>query len=175
MRLCRDGVEDAYGVIYERHRARVLRFATGITRDEDAAQDVVQQAFAYIFRKVEEYEPRARFTTYLFRVARNMALDVVRRQVRRGGSVSLEAVLEPAGNAPGPGAAVERREDLARVFSALEALDEPHRSVVELRVLEGLPVGQVAETLGVPEGTVKSRLHNALEKLRRALGVEVVS
>jgi RNA polymerase sigma-70 factor (ECF subfamily) len=147
-----------------------LRLGAGRTEAEDLTQDV----FLRLFRHAASYQAQDRFTAFAFRTARNAWIDHGRRRAVRpspaAGGESDEREPGPADRAPGPAEALERGEEARRVSAALAGLAEPHRLVFELGVLQGLAYAEIAAALAIPVGTVKSRMHHAVRKLRAALG-----
>jgi RNA polymerase sigma-70 factor (ECF subfamily) len=148
------------------------------------AEDLVQETFLKLFRTVQTYQPSGRFAAYAFRVARNAWIDQKRRRAsapgagaegRAGAAAAAEeediplAWAEAREGEAGPLERAERAEEAGRIRSAVQELNEGHRRVFELAVVEGLPYGEIAALLGIPEGTVKSRMHHALRKLRGRL------
>lgn len=149
----RGGDAAALDVLYRRHRDWIARMARRITGSDADALDVLQETFLYLLRKAPEIELRARLTTLLWPVVRNLAL--ARRRQR---AVTSEPAEEPTVDDPLP--------DDGVLLHALGALPEPQRRVVLLRFVDGLAMADIAAALQVPLGTVKSRLHQALASLR---------
>jgi len=169
IRRCQAGEEAAFTALYERHRTAVMRFAHRYVRDRDLAADVLQETFAYFFRKIPTWRFEARVTTLLFQVARNLSLNLKdRRRVRA--AASLDDVAEvPDGAEP---ARAAEKADLARhAREALDTLPDIYREAVTLRILEGLGYEEIGRILDCPAGTVKSRVHNGLELLRKCPGL----
>jgi len=138
------------------------------------AEDLVQDLFLKLFRHAETYEPQGRFRAFAFRVARNAWIDGTRREAGRRESPEGEAAVldhEPqdSGAAEHPADAFAAREEAERARAALSSLSESHRMVFELGALQELPYSEIAATLGIPEGTVKSRMFHAVRRLREAL------
>lgn len=155
------GEADAFTRLYERYRDRVYRWALDELWDRDDAADALQEVFVYLHRLAPRYEARGRLGALLFRVTRNVARSILRkrrttRKIRDGWS-------------PLPGPAEELPVD-ERIQRAVDGLPEILRDVVRLRARDGLSLEEIAEALEVPLGTVKSRLHAALQKLRASLG-----
>lgn len=170
MALCRDGQEQAFTALYERHRQRIINHAQRLLQDPEEAQDVLQETFRYLFSKLDEYRPTAKFTTYCYTIVRHQCLNIIEKRRRRQTHTMGDTPFDPAAPDPAPPERAEQQELAGRLRLALARLSPAHREVVALRLLEGLSVEDVARVCECPEGTVKSRLHHALEKLRAALG-----
>lgn len=174
VRAFQGGDRRAFDDLVHRHSARVFRLVRRMTGREDAAEEVTQEVFVSVYRALPRYEARARFTTWLTSVSLNHARTWGRRQSRdesrrvRGSEEHDPLEAAPAAG-EGPDRLAERRERLSAVHDALARLDPDDREIVVLRDLEGYGYGQIGESLGVPPGTVKSRLHRARLALRRIL------
>ena len=160
--------EAAFALLVSRHQKSLLNFfiRSGVQYD---SEDLVQQTFLRLYRYRQRYVASAKFTTFLFLLARQVWIDELRRRQRRqrlAESLAAEPYEEFAAPAA-PSAGVEGDLDLAR---ALATLSEGLRQVIELAVYQDLPYTEVAEILKIPVGTVKSRMFNALAKLREMLG-----
>lgn len=164
MARCRRGDAAAFTLLYERHRDRAMRHATGMLGEADAAGDVVQEAFLYVFRKAPEWEPRAKFTTLLYKVVSSLSVTAIRKRKKHAASeVNEETAADPG---RGPEAHASGTELAGRVREALAEMPEVYREAVALRFFEDLPYEDIADMLDVPVGTVKSRIHNGLELLK---------
>lgn|GEM_PF-117476 len=184
------GDKEAYRVLVERYQNRLLTAITEILKSREDAEDVVQESFVKAFLSLRNFKQESSFYTWLYRITYNMAIDVRRKAVRRGGThveyreggsvnkVSAEAgagsVLAsvPADhlqNVEGPHAALLRKETGHRLRQVLAELSEEHRAVIMLREVDGLNYDEIAQAVGVPRGTVMSRLHYARKALQRAL------
>lgn len=160
----------AYSTLVERHHERVLNTAYGMTGDAEMSRDIAQDVFMRILRHAAMYTPRAKFTTFLYTVVRNIVIETGRKTARRR-EVALEGVSGL--QAPDPEAAdriVEQRELRRRLAGALSELPDELRDAFVLSEIEGLRYRDIAEICGCPEGTVASRKHSAIEKLRKSLG-----
>ena len=130
----------------------------GVSYDE--GEDLVQETYLRLWKYRREYRPSAKLLTFLFILARQVRIDALRRQTRRAGREERWGREQPMTAPPAtPGV----RED---VRWALAKLSEPLRDVVELGVFQDLPYAEVGAILGIPVGTVKSRMSNALKKLK---------
>lgn len=157
--------------------ATFLGFFRRLGAPPGEAEDLVQEVFLKLFQHADSYRPTGRFEAFAFRVARNAWIDRRRRQAAAPapaeGLAGAEADgPEPVDAAEGPGVALERREEAARLRAALAQLPEHHRLVFELGVFQERPYAEIAEVLGIPVGTVKSRMFHAVRRLRELLGVK---
>jgi RNA polymerase sigma-70 factor (ECF subfamily) len=154
--------------IVRTHSARVYRLAYRLTGNPHDAEDLTQEVFVRVFRSLSQYTPGT-FEGWLHRITTNLFLDQVRRKAR----VRFEALPEDAdrvkGNEPEPSQVLDDRMFDADVQSALDALPAEFRAAVVLCDIEGLSYEEIAATLGVKLGTVRSRIHRGRAQLRRAL------
>ena len=164
MRRVARGDAAAFTALVERHHVALWRLFRRLGLDAHAAEDCVQDTFVRLLRSAPSYRATAPFRAFLRRLARNALVDWTRR--RKEGSVSLRDPSDPA-LLERPAREAESPMD---VRAAVERLSWKLRDVVHLSVFEGLSHAEVAERLEIPEGTVKSRLHHALRRLREALG-----
>lgn len=139
------------------------------------AEDLVQDLFLKMFRHADSYQPSGKFQAYAFRIARNAWIDHRRRSASRplaaGGVAEDEdaPALGVEASEPSPPALAERGEEARRILDALATLSEGQRMVFELGVVQELAYAEIAGVLGIPEGTVKSRMFHAVRNLREAL------
>lgn len=166
----RTGDVASFEHLMRRHNSRVYRTVRAVLRDDGEAEDVMQDAFVRAYEHLNEFEGRARFSTWLTRIALHEALARVRRRKRL---VPLEAHEEESVMATGPEVGPEQRLSDVEMRSVLEAavakLPEDFRTVFVLRAVEGMSGVETAECLGISEETVKTRLHRARGRLRRVL------
>lgn len=172
----REGDADAYGKLVELHQDRVFATILRHVRDEHKARDLAQETFIQAYRAIHTYEDRAKFSTWLYRIALNLVTSQHRSDValKRGGgnakaSLDAEGMPEPDATVRGPDENVAANEIGVIVREAIETLEDEYKSVVILRDLQGLSYEEVAEVLGLAPGTVRSRLHRGREKLREKL------
>jgi len=175
----RDGDVRAFELLVTRHRKALFNFILRFVRDTAQAEDVTQETFLRLVKGADAYERQAKFTTWLYTIARNLCVDAARRGKHRK-AASLDA---PIGDEDGSaslldlvadgGAAVDRqapsRELAVRQRQANEAVPHQQREIFLLRVVADLQFNEIANVIGCPENTVKSRMRYALEKLREAL------
>jgi RNA polymerase sigma-70 factor, ECF subfamily len=154
----------AFEALVRRHRTPVFSFLLRLTGDSGRAEDLCQDAFLKVVRAAEGWEERARFRTWLFAIARNLAVDESRRMAFR----RAESLDDPS-DGPAPDRAADAALLRPKLEAALAALPPEQREVFLLREHAGLRFAEIAEVTGTPENTVKSRMRYALEGLRVAL------
>jgi len=165
----RDGDIDALGKLYERYKRKVYRTATAITHDERMAEDILQEVFLRVNRYADSFDQAQPFEPWLYRITVNLSYSWTNR-AKRWVNLFQDAIERlTAPSRKDPERVAEDREQLEILKRAIDGLPDSHRVVVILYYLEGLAVSKVAYALGVPEGTVKSRLYYAREKLKRAM------
>lgn len=150
-----NGDAAAFDTLYYRYRDAVMSLAQRMTGNSADALDVLQETWAYVIRKFPGFVLTARFSTFLFPVVRNLSIAARRKRERfRGDEARIEAA--PAADSPAEGGLLE----------FLDELPEMQRQVLVLRFVHGLSLEEIAQTLEIPAGTVKSRIHNAIKALR---------
>ena len=161
------GDDDALGVLYDRFGRLAFRLAFRILRDRALAEDAVQEAFLAVWRSADAYKrERAKPSTWILTVVHRRAVDLVRREQSRRGE-PLEVAPEPSVGPVDEDAVLRDRR--AAVQAALTELPGDQRQALELAYYGGLTQSELAERLGVPLGTVKSRMFAGLGRLRELL------
>jgi RNA polymerase sigma-70 factor (ECF subfamily) len=170
VRRLQAGEEAALCEVVEAFGERIAAVVTGLLRDRDAVEDVVQETFAKAWFRIGAFRGTSSLYTWLYRVAVNTSKDYMKGRRRRpaGALDDLAAGHLPATGAP-PLEGLERREARLRVRAAIESLPRHYRSVLALREIEGMPYHEIAEVLGLSLGTVESRLFRARRRLKAAL------
>ncbi|MFA5794308.1 MAG: RNA polymerase sigma factor [Candidatus Brocadiia bacterium] len=168
--LCKTGSEKAFTVLYQRYRQTVINFAYQMLGDSDLASHVLQDTFVYVFRKIAEYQPTAKFSTFLFTVVRHICINILDKDKRRK-EIPLEEWrnIIAVRDAPDPLDSLQKDELNRFVKLELERLPLLYREVIVLKIIQGLQYDEISEIIECPVGTVKSRLHNGLELLRNSL------
>jgi RNA polymerase sigma-70 factor (ECF subfamily) len=169
---CRAGDPLAFARLVELHEGLVFNLAARLLGDPEEARDVAQEVFLQVYRKLGRFEGRSSLKTWIYRIAVNQCHNRRRfwHRRRRDREEALdEGLLPVAGSAPNPYEELLRRERARRVQEALLQLSFEHRSVLVLREMEGMTCEEAALALGVPPGTVKSRLSRAREAMRARL------
>ncbi len=185
------GSEDALGALYDRHGDAVFAAAYRLTGDRSVAEEVVQETFLALWNRAELFDPSVgSLTAWLLTIARNRAVDRLRAAGRRLRAVPFSAVTSDdaaeasalerlvaggdviGGATPelGPAAQLEAREVREAIGAALSTMAGPEQEVILLAYRDGLSQSEIADRLGWPLGTVKTRTRRALRRLREALG-----
>jgi RNA polymerase sigma-70 factor (ECF subfamily) len=176
MALLAAGDREALAPLMERHYRRLYRIALSYLRQPDDALDVVQEAFVKAFQSASRWDGSAEAGPWLARITVNLAIDRWRRNRRRAQTFSPLADNDHAASladaGPSPDRRVQGREAGERVATALAKLPERQRAVVVLRHYQDMNLEEIAGTLGMSLGTVKSSLHRALGRMRTALAAE---
>jgi len=155
--------------VVREHSGRVYRLAYRLTGNQHDAEDLTQEVFVRVFRSLSNYTPGT-FEGWLHRITTNLFLDMARRRQRiRFEGLADEAAQRLAGREPTPAQAYDDRNFDADVQSALDSLAPEYRAAVVLCDIEGLSYEEIAATLGVKLGTVRSRIHRGRAQLRSAL------
>lgn len=152
----------AFGKLVARHQDRIYRFLVRMLRSPEDARELTQETFLSAHQALPRWRAQARLSTWLFRIARNLALDQLRR-MQRVQFVALDEALAdrlPADN-PTPEAALHARQRIAALEAALARLSVEHREIVLLRDIEDMSYEDIAQVLGINLGTVKSRIARA--------------
>ena len=165
----RGGDASAFEALVRTYEAPVYRLALRMCggRAEDA-QEVAQEAFLAAWRGLPRFRGQCRFSSWLYKLTANAAVDHLRREKRRPAAVPLENAGEPA-DPHTPQEELERRELHRAVQQALDRLTPEHREVLLLRQMQGLSYQEIGAALSLEEGTVKSRLSRAKRQLRTIL------
>ena len=154
-----DGDPDAFEVLYLRHRDRAVNLAFRFTNDRELALDVLQEAFLYLLKKFPGFVLRAKFTTFLYPVIRNLALTARKKNQRY---VLVDDKLEELTEPVEPNVEENLEEQLQVVMGNLPTQQQ---EVLLLRFVDDHSLNEISKILEIPPGTVKSRLHNALRAL----------
>jgi RNA polymerase sigma-70 factor (ECF subfamily) len=174
----RGGDSDAFRALVERHSRSVFRLAFRMTGNEQDAEDVVQESMLRAYKQLSKFDDRASFGTWLYRIASNCSLDLVRSRKRRtqnqvlapeGEAEAENPVLTVAEPGPNPERMTLSGEVRERLTAAMGELSATERSAFVLRHFEGMCMEEVSRVLGCQPGAAKHSVFRAVQKLRRAL------
>jgi RNA polymerase sigma-70 factor, ECF subfamily len=172
-RVC-EADEAALGALYDRWNRSVFSLVLQVLKDPDEAEDIVEETFWQAWKKAPSYDSsRGAVSTWLLTIARRKALDRLRARTRQR-EESLDAVegfVSLASSTPDPSQLAEGAERRADLITALDDLPDDQRRVLELGYFSGLSQSEIAEKIGEPLGTVKTRMRLAMQKLREPLAM----
>jgi len=173
---CLAGQTEAFGELVVRYQDRLYNGLYGVLGSSDDAREIAQEAFVHAFEKLNTFQGKSAFYSWLYRIALNAAISRKRKDKRMVGSVesAREATgLEPQDHRPDAEPAypaeVCEKQDMVRL--ALAELSEEFRTVLVLKEIEDMKYEEISEIVGCPVGTVRSRIHRARSELRRKLSV----
>jgi RNA polymerase sigma-70 factor (ECF subfamily) len=173
----RRGDPEAFEVLVREHQDRVFDFCVRMVGDREEASDLVQEIFVSVHQNLGKFREDAKLSTWIFRISKNQCINRLKYLKRRGrgrsdeyGEVGEDVLSGAMGAPPTPDAALEAARERARVQWAISQLEPDARMLVALRDIEGLSYEEIIDITELPEGTVKSRLHRAREKLADLLG-----
>jgi RNA polymerase sigma-70 factor (ECF subfamily) len=160
------GDSDGFRALVERHSRSVFRLAYRMTGNESDAEDIVQETFLRAYRQLNRYESRSSFSTWLYRIAANCSVDLIRaRKVRQ--PVEVPETLQATD--PQPDRMLFSSQVQQRVAEAMNELSGQERTAFVLRHFEGLSIDEISASLGVGSNAAKHAIFRAVQKLRRAL------
>ena len=171
--LARTGDGDAFRLLVERHGRRVFRLAFRLTGSEADAEDIVQETFLRAYRSLDRFDERALVGSWLYRIATNCALDLIRSKKQRAGQEL--PVAEAEAEAPATAAAAEPERLVmdgqlqVRIGAALQTLTTQERVAFTLRHFEGRSIEEIGGILGTAASATKQAVFRAVQKMRRAL------
>ena len=175
----KNGSREAFSALMELYQGKVYNLVLRMTGSAEDAADLCQETFINVWKGLPNFQGGSSFSTWLYRLANNVCIDFIRREKNRKGMDVLSLnddekdydELIPD-NGPSPQTQLEQRERRAALNRALGQLSEEHRQILLLREVSGLSYAEIAETVGLEEGTVKSRIARARLSLRNILREE---
>lgn len=165
----RRGDRIAFGLLVESYLPRVYRVAYGIVRNREEAADIAQDALVRAYRGIRRFDPSRPMFPWLYQITRNLALNRIERMRNREGTLMIDVLFD---GDPGPEDAAVADDERTRVRRAVARLQAQHRTVIELNHFQECSYREIAEILGIPIGTVMSRLYHARRRLRSILEEE---
>ena len=166
---CRKNDTAAQEELIRMYEKRLFYFLRRLVKQEEDAWDLLQETWMKVFQNLSRLNNPEKLTSWLYTIARNTAMSYLRKQQD---NVTWSDELDPGTMEPGNSEPAFGPEDMARVHASLEQLSLPHREVLTLFFLEDLPLDEIAGIVGVPAGTIKSRLYYAKQQLRELLTKE---
>lgn len=166
------GDQDAFAELVNEHQRYVYNLTLRILRDENEALDLAQETFVRAWSALPNFRGQSRFRTWLYRIATNLCynrLPTLRRSLNELGEEIVEELSNPDPRSVNPAYKLEKRELREYLFQAVDNLDEKYRLLIALRYQDELSYDEIASTLNLPLGTVKTGLFRAKARLRSAL------
>jgi len=169
--------ERAFAELVKRYQGRVTNLISRVLNDRECSDDLAQEVFVRVYVHRRNYRRGAKFSTWLFTIAANLAKNEIRRRVRRRNWFSLDALQEAlsdstmvlADRSEGQETALQREQLQGVIGKAISAVPEKYRLALVLRDVEGLAYEEIGQVLGIPGGTVRSRINRARGMLKRKL------
>ncbi|MBD3221844.1 sigma-70 family RNA polymerase sigma factor [bacterium] len=176
IRRCKRGEEDAFQEVLDRYRTPIYNLCWRMTRNDEDARDLAQEVFIKVFRLLDRYDEQYAFSSWLFRIATNHCIDHLRRQrlrflsvERDGAGEEEEAEMQIPSEGPEPDVVLERRQALEKLEEVIAELPPHYRVITLLRHDQQLSYEEIAESLQLPLGTVKARIHRARNMIQQML------
>ena len=169
------GKQEAFRWIVDRHQQRVRTTILGMLGDSAEADDVAQEVFIRFYKAINDFREDAKLSTYLTRIAINLSLNELKRRKRKNGRIismfwkNEEDEKQKVLQITDQSADLSRYDEREKIQYALQRLPEQFRTIVVLRLIEGFSVQETSEMLGIPMGTIASRLARAQKKLKEIL------
>lgn len=174
--LAASGEQSAFLVLYDRYKAGVRNHVSRFVPMREEAEDVVLESFQKAFSQIKSYNPEYRFSTWLYRIARNTAFDHVERYGRISSNMPMNSIDDDnaglkniAASTGNPESDVIRSQEYDKVVDAINGLPETYRKVAQMVFLENFGYQEVADATGLPLNTVKTRVKRAKENLLRKM------
>jgi RNA polymerase sigma-70 factor, ECF subfamily len=158
----------AMRALFARHHVRVYRFALRLVRDQGLAEDLISEVFLEVWRHAPKFQARSAVSTWLLAIARFKGLSAMRK--RGDEQLDDETAAALADTADDPEAAIGKKQQGAILRNCLARLSPDHREIIDLVYYQGMTIGAVAEVVGIPENTVKTRMFHARKHLSVLLG-----
>lgn len=168
VRLCQKGDMDAFEKLFSKHQKQVYNISFRMLGNREDALDLTQEIFVRAYQKINKYNYKSSFSTWLYRIATNLCIDELRKRKNNINPIPLDDALYMAdSNTPEDIAIMNDRKK--QVWDALDSLKEKERAIIILKDIEGLSYNEIAEVFDCSLGRVKSRIHEARQKLKTVL------
>lgn len=160
------GDRESLGELFLRYQQPILSFAHRMVGDANAADSITQDVFVRVLRHADKFDPKQTVRPWLYTIAANLCRDYLSKQGRRS---TVEMAVEPPAPLEGALEQLATNEECARVKKAVQELPEIYREIIVMRVYEQLPYAEIANILDIREGTARSRMEYALNRLRKVM------
>lgn len=175
IKKCKKGSREAFNILFSRYQSQVVNIAYNMLSDREDACDAAQEVFVKVYRNIESFKEQSSFTTWIYRITANVCSDILRKRQRDANVVSINRFtdenkeMDIKDDAPTAQENMELSERQAAVRSAINELKEEYRVVITLCDIEGMSYDDISAVLGIPSGTVKSRINRARNALKKNL------
>ena len=160
IKKCKKGSREAFNILVSNYQQQVINIAYGMLSNQEDAYDAAQEVFVRVYKSIESFKEQSSFTTWLYRITKNVCSDIPRKRQKHS---------DIKDESPTPEENMEISERQRAVREAISELKEEYRTVITLCDIEGLSYDYIAEVLGIPSGTVKSRINRARSALKKNL------
>lgn len=180
VKLAQNGDKQAFQALMEKYQRRIFNLCYGMVKNSADAADLVQDAFIKAYRNIAKFRGNSAFYTWMYRIAKNVCIDFLRKKkrrpmvdfddaIRRDEPVDGDESLLPSPLGINPAKVASRNELLQQIDAALGTLSEAHREVLVLREIDGLAYQEIADLVDISIGTVMSRLYHARKNMQEQL------
>lgn len=172
LRLKNNGDRQAFNTLVERYRDRIVSYACRMTGNAELAQDAAQETFVRVFRSAATFHDDGRFSPWVYKIASNVCLSERARRAKDALNVDFETLEDTQDSGVVVEDQVMATLTAERLSVGIGKLSNQHKTALVMHIYQGLTYEEIGEALGIPTGTVKSRLFYAIRKLRDVLGTE---
>lgn len=176
IKKCKDGNREAFNKLVEKYQSQVVNIAYGMLSDKEDAYDATQEVFIRVYKSIGSFKEKSSFSTWLYRITANICSDILRKRQKTTNTISINQVYDDENKeidikdeSPMPEEMAEITERQRAVRQAIRELSDEYRAVITLCDIEGMTYDEISQVLGLPSGTVKSRINRARNSLRKIL------
>lgn len=175
IKKCKKGSREAFNILFSRYQSQVINIAYSMLSNQEDAYDAAQEVFVKVYRSIESFKEQSSFTTWIYRITANVCSDILRKRQRDGNVISLNQYTDENKDIDieDESASVEYNMELSEkqvaVRDAINELKEEYRVIITMCDIEGMSYDEISEMLGIPNGTVKSRINRARNVLKKNL------
>lgn len=175
IKKCKKGNREAFNRLFEIYQSQVVNIAYSMLSDREDAYDAAQEVFVRVYKNIGSFKEESSFNTWLYRIITNVCFDILRKRQKTSKVISISNMMgedndiDIPDDSPTPEENIELTERQRAVKDAISQLREEYRVVITMCDIEGMSYDDIAEMLGIPKGTVKSRINRARSSLKKIL------
>ncbi len=175
IKKCKKGNREAFNRLFEIYQSQVVNIAYSMLSDREDAYDAAQEVFVRVYKNIGSFKEESSFNTWLYRIITNVCSDILRKRQKTSKVISISNMMgedndiDIPDDSPTPEENIELTERQRAVKDAISQLREEYRVVITMCDIEGMSYDDIAEMLGIPKGTVKSRINRARSSLKKIL------